>query len=108
MKLLVSRLHLRLVCKIAFSFFALKVCAYGFQYFLAPSLSQVQRPLFVLISKCGMARVREELKALDTVMDMVSNKTAVATSMLTRLQVHPAISMALLDAVRWHVHGYDK
>jgi hypothetical protein len=23
-------------------------------------------------------------------------------------QVHPAVSMALLDAVRWHVHGYDK
>jgi hypothetical protein len=27
---------------------------------------------------------------------------------LTSSQVHPAISMALLDAVRWHVHGYDK
>jgi hypothetical protein len=30
------------------------------------------------------------------------------TSMLTDTQVHPAISMALLDAVRWHVLGYDK
>jgi hypothetical protein len=36
-------------------------------YKCLPSRLQIQRPLFVLISKCGMARVREELKALDSV-----------------------------------------
>ena len=74
---------------------------------------QVQRPLFVLISKCGMARVREELKALDSVILLLPSQNLTSTSvlcagMLTLSQVHPAISMALLDAVRWHVHGYDK
>jgi hypothetical protein len=34
---------------------------------VVPLRLQIQRPLFALISKCGMARVREELKALDSV-----------------------------------------
>ena len=38
----------------------------------------------------------------------ITTFAAVQTTMLNRCQVHPAISMALLDAVRWHVHGYDK
>ena len=38
----------------------------------------------------------------------ITTTAAVQTTMLNRFQVHPAISMALLDAVRWHVHGYDK
>jgi hypothetical protein len=70
--------------------------------------------MFALISKCGMARVREELKSLDSVINLLVQVKSKATtavpqsSALTCSQVHPAISMALLDAVRWHVHGYDK
>ena len=66
---------------------------------------QVQRPLFVLIIKCGMARVRKELKALDSVILLLPTQDLTSTSvlcagMLTLSQVHPAIITALLDAVR--------
>ena len=74
-------------------------------------LSQVQRPLFVLISKCGMARVREELKALDSVMILMVAKThdenvtiltAVPMSMLIRLQfIH-------LAGASCHQHGFAR